>query len=177
MSPYNYLRNRPHSSGQQPQGQPPLLPPTSTRSSSITQYTTLYTTIPFSYHSQPSSSSDYSSSLPHSVPIQHQPIPPCSTGPSSLPYFNSGVSQHCIREGTTPVMSIPQLLSGDPSEDLDYSYSKSQNGSGAYDEYSRRSAVAQTKTSALATKTVLLLQLMSTLILMQEIQHKLSLII
>ncbi|CAG8543309.1 2204_t:CDS:2 [Rhizophagus irregularis] len=26
-------------------------------------------------------------------------------------------------------MSIPQLLSGDPSEDLDYSYSKSQNGS------------------------------------------------
>ncbi|PKK74079.1 hypothetical protein RhiirC2_847132 [Rhizophagus irregularis] len=132
MSPYNYLRNRPHSSGQQPQGQPPLLPPTSTRSSSITQYTTLYTTIPFSYHSQPSSSSDYSSSLPHSVPIQHQPIPPCSTA---------------------PVMSIPQLLSGDPSEDLDYSYSKSQNGSGAYDEYSRRSAVAQTKTSALATKT------------------------
>lgn len=44
-------------------------------------------------------------------------------------------------------MSIPQLLSGDPSEDLDYSYSKSQNGSGAYDEYSRRSAVAQTTTS------------------------------
>ncbi|CAG8543295.1 2203_t:CDS:2 [Rhizophagus irregularis] len=59
MSSYNYLRNRSHSSGQQPQGQPPLLPPTSTRSSS---------------------SSDYFSSLPHSVPIQHQPIPPCSTG-------------------------------------------------------------------------------------------------
>ncbi|GBC37179.2 hypothetical protein GLOIN_2v1625103 [Rhizophagus irregularis DAOM 181602=DAOM 197198] len=139
MSSYNYLRNRSHSSGQQPQGQPPLLPPTSTRSSSITQYTTLYTTIPFSYHSQPSSSSDYFSSLPHSVPIQHQPIPPC-------------ISQETLLH-PPPVMSIPQLLSGDPSEDLDYSYSKSQNGSGAYDEYSRRSAVAQTKTSALATKT------------------------
>ncbi|EXX53626.1 chromatin-remodeling ATPase INO80 [Rhizophagus irregularis DAOM 197198w] len=220
MSSYNYPRDRSHtsrsySSDQQPQGQPPLLPPpTSTRSSSfnlntllnsseeqpitnylppITQHNTQhYTqpTIPFSYHSQPSSSShyghnhtDYSSSLPHSVPIQHQPIPPFSTanweftesptrqlqnppykidhGPSSLPYFNSGVSQapvHRIREGTSivpqetllrppPVMSIPQLLSGDPSEDLDYSYSKSQNGSGAYDEYSRRSAVAQTTTS------------------------------
>lgn len=44
-------------------------------------------------------------------------------------------------------MSITQLLSGDPNEDLDYSYSKSQNGSGAYDEYGRRSAIAQTTTS------------------------------
>ncbi|GBB85527.1 hypothetical protein RclHR1_12010008 [Rhizophagus clarus] len=218
MSSYNYQRDRshtsrPYSSDQQPQGQPPLLPPpTSTRSSSfnlntllnsseeqpianyslppITQHNTHYTqpTIPFSY--QPSSSShyghnrtDYSSSLSHSVPIQHPHIPPYSTGnwefpeaptrqlqnppykidhgPSSLSYFNSGVSQapvHRIREGTgivpqetllrpPPVMSIPQLLSGDPNEDLDYSYSKSQNGSGAYDEYSRRSTIAQTTTT------------------------------
>jgi hypothetical protein len=37
-------------------------------------------------------------------------------------------------------MSIPQLLSRDPNEDLDYSYPKSQNGSGAYNEdvYGRR---------------------------------------
>ncbi|PKY44830.1 hypothetical protein RhiirA4_542142 [Rhizophagus irregularis] len=158
MSSYNYLRNRSHSSGQQPQGQPPLLPPTSTRSSSITQYTTLYTTIPFSYHSQPLSSSDYSSSLSHSVPIQHQPIPPCSTclDKDIFNFQNFHTSRTIILtifQLGPPVMSIPQLLSGDPSEDLDYSYSKSQNGSGAYDEYSRRSAVVQTKTSALATKT------------------------
>ena len=117
MSSYNYSRDRPHtsrsySSDQQPQGQPPLLPPpTSTRSSSFNLNTLLnsseeqpignflpplaqhntpqhYTqpTISFSYHSQPSSSShyghnhtDYSSSLSHSIPLQHQHIPPFST--------------------------------------------------------------------------------------------------
>jgi hypothetical protein len=120
MSSYNYPRDRSHtsrsySSDQQPQGQPPLLPPpTSTRSSSfnlntllnsseeqpitnyslppITQHsqhsTQHYTqpTISYSYRSQPSSSShyghnhtDYSSSLPHSVPIQQQHIPSYNT--------------------------------------------------------------------------------------------------
>ena len=45
-------------------------------------------------------------------------------------------------------MSIPQLLSRDPNEDLDYPYPKSQNGA-TYEEdvYGRRSTIAQTTTT------------------------------